>query len=164
MPGINQATLLGNVGKDPEVRRFQDGGSLVTFSIATSETWRDKNSGEKKEKTQWHSIVVKNDGLCKVVEQYVKKGDKIFVQGQIETRKWQDQNGNDKYSTEIVLGPFNSRLELLSSRNSGDQGGREERGSDDQRGRSMPSGNSGRAYGMTREQAMGPAVDDEIPF
>ena len=153
MPGINQATILGNVGKDPEIKSLS-WGRVANLSIATSEKWRDKQTGDLKERTQWHNIVVKNDGLVGVIEKYVRKGDKLFVQGQIETRSWDDNNGGKKYTTEIVLGQFNSRLELLTSRGGDQGGGREERSSDDQRGRNV--NDSGRGYSQP--------VDDEIPF
>lgn len=112
---VNKVILVGNVGKDPEIRRMQDGRAIANLSIATSETWRDKNSGERKEKTEWHRVVIFNEGLCKVVEQYVKKGAKLYIEGALQTRKWTDQSGVDKYSTEIVLQGFNSTLQMLDS-------------------------------------------------
>ncbi|CDI08338.1 Single-stranded DNA-binding protein controls activity of RecBCD nuclease [Agrobacterium pusense] len=119
---VNKVILIGNVGADPEIRRTQDGRPIANLRIATSETWRDRNSGERKEKTEWHTVVVFNEGLCKVVEQYVKKGAKLYIEGQLQTRKWQDQTGNDRYSTEIVLQGFNSTLTMLDGR--GEGGGR----------------------------------------
>jgi len=110
---VNKVILVGNVGKDPEIRRTQDGKAIANLSIATSETWRDKSSGERKEKTEWHRVVVFNEGLCKVAEQYLKKGAKVYVEGQLQTRKWTDQNGADKYSTEVVLQAFNGVLVML---------------------------------------------------
>jgi single-strand DNA-binding protein len=112
---VNKVILVGNVGADPEIRRTQDGRPIANLRLATSEQWRDANTGEKREKTEWHSIVVFNEGLCKVVEQYVKKGAKLYVEGQLQTRKWQDQSGNDRYSTEVVLQGFNSTLTMLDS-------------------------------------------------
>jgi len=116
---VNKVILIGNVGADPEIRRTQDGRPIANLRIATSETWRDRNSGERKEKTEWHTVVVFNEGLCKVVEQYVKKGAKLYIEGQLQTRKWQDQTGNDRYSTEVVLQGFNSTLTMLDGRGEG---------------------------------------------
>ncbi|MCZ7855331.1 single-stranded DNA-binding protein [Agrobacterium salinitolerans] len=121
---VNKVILIGNVGADPEIRRTQDGRPIANLRIATSETWRDRNSGERREKTEWHTVVVFNEGLCKVVEQYVKKGAKLYIEGQLQTRKWQDQTGNDRYSTEIVLQGFNSTLTMLDGRGEGGGGGR----------------------------------------
>ncbi|MGK6314862.1 single-stranded DNA-binding protein [Neorhizobium sp. DT-125] len=122
---VNKVILVGNVGADPEIRRTQDGRPIANLRIATSETWRDRNSGERREKTEWHTVVVFNEGLCKVVEQYVKKGAKLYIEGQLQTRKWQDQSGNDRYSTEVVLQGFNSTLTMLDGRGEGggDRGG-----------------------------------------
>lgn len=122
---VNKVILIGNVGADPEIRRTQDGRPIANLRIATSETWRDRNSGERKEKTEWHTVVVFNEGLCKVIEQYVKKGAKLYIEGALQTRKWQDQSGNDRYSTEIVLQGFNSTLTMLDGRGEGggDRGG-----------------------------------------
>jgi single-strand DNA-binding protein len=110
---VNKVILIGNVGADPEIRRTQAGTPIANLRIATSETWRDRNSGERKEKTEWHTVVVFNEGLCKVVEQYVKKGSKVYVEGSLQTRKWQDQSGNDRYSTEVVLQGFGATLTML---------------------------------------------------
>jgi single-strand DNA-binding protein len=120
---VNKVILVGNVGADPEIRRTQDGRPIANLRIATSETWRDRNSGERREKTEWHTVVVFNEGLCKVVEQYVKKGAKLYIEGALQTRKWQDQTGNDRYSTEIVLQGFNSTLTMLDGRGEGGGGG-----------------------------------------
>ena len=110
---VNKAILVGNLGKDPEIRRTQDGKAIVNMTVATSESWRDKSSGERKEKTEWHRVVVFNEGLAKVAEQYLKKGSKIYIEGQIQTRKWTDQSGVEKYSTEIVLQGFGGVLTML---------------------------------------------------
>lgn len=110
---LNKCILIGNVGKDPEIRRTQDGRPIANLSIATSETWRDKNTGERKEKTEWHRVVIFNEGLCKVVEQYVRKGAKLYVEGQLQTRKWTDKDGADKYSTEVVLNGFHANVTML---------------------------------------------------
>lgn len=112
---VNKVILVGNVGADPEIRRTQSGTAIGNLRIATSETWRDKNSGEKKERTEWHTVVIFTEGLVKVVEQYVKKGSKLYIEGALQTRKWQDQSGNDRYSTEIVLQGFNANLTMLDS-------------------------------------------------
>lgn len=119
---LNKVMLIGNVGADPEIRRNQEGKPIANLRIATSESWRDRNSGERKEKTEWHSVVVFNEGICKVVEQYVKKGAKLFIEGSLQTRRWQDQQGNDRYSTEIVLSAFNGNLTMLDSGGSRDGG------------------------------------------
>ncbi|MBB3440491.1 single-stranded DNA-binding protein [Rhizobium sp. BK379] len=151
---VNKVILIGNVGADPEIRRTQDGRPIANLRIATSETWRDRNSGERREKTEWHTVVVFNEGLCKVVEQYVKKGAKLYIEGALQTRKWQDQTGNDRYSTEIVLQGFNSTLTMLDGRGegggagSGFGGGRggDDFGGDDY-GSSPSSGGGGRSSG-----------------
>ena len=125
---VNKVILIGNLGADPEIRRTQDGRPIANLRIATSESWRDKNSGERKEKTEWHQVVIFNEGLCKVAEQYLKKGSTVYVEGQLQTRKWQDQNGNDRYSTEVVLQGFNGNLTMLGGR--GDGGGASRGGND----------------------------------
>ena len=156
---VNKVILVGNVGQDPEVRQFQNGGQVCSFSLATSENWKDKNTGERREKTEWHRISIFSEGLIRVVQSYVKKGSKLYIEGQLETRKWQDQNGVDKYTTEVVLRGFGGTLTMLDSRNSdGDRGGYSQD--------SVAYGNQG---GGPR-QMDGPAqnfsqdLDDEIPF
>jgi single-strand DNA-binding protein len=114
---VNKVILLGNLGRDPEIRSIQSGSKMATFSIATSKRWKDKNTQEQRDKTSWHNIVVFGDGLVDIVEKYVKKGSKIYVEGELQTRKWQDQDGNDRYSTEVVLQGYSSNLTLLDSRN-----------------------------------------------
>ena len=116
---LNKVMLIGRLGQDPEVRNTQDGRSLCTFSIATSESWNDKNTGEKREKTEWHRIVVFNEGLVNIIQQYVKKGSNVFLEGQLQTRKWEDKDGIEKYTTEVVLQGFNSTFKMLDSRNTG---------------------------------------------
>lgn len=138
---VNMVIIAGNVGKDPEVRRMQDGTPVVNLSVATSEAWTDRNSGERREKTEWHRIVIFNEKLAEVAEKYVRKGSKLFVQGQLQTRKWTDQQGQDKYSTEIVLNRFRGDLQMLDSK-----------GGDDRRG----------GGGETPPDAG--ALDDSIPF
>lgn len=113
---VNKVIIVGNLGADPEVRRAQSGDTIINLRIATSESWRDKNSGERKEKTEWHNVVIFNDNLAKVAEQYLKKGMKVYVEGQLQTRKWQDQQGQDRYTTEIVLQKFRGELQILDGR------------------------------------------------
>ena len=124
---VNKVILVGNLGKDPEVRHTQDGKAIVNLSLATSENWRDKATGERKERTEWHRVVIFNENLAKVAEQYLKKGSTVYIEGQLETRKWQDQSGADRYSTEIVLRPFHSTLTMLGGK---PEGQREERRED----------------------------------
>ena len=162
---VNRAILVGNVGADPEIRRTQSGKPIANLRIATSETWRD-SSGERKEKTEWHTVVVFNEGLCKVVEQYVKKGAKLYIEGQLQTRKWQDQNGNDRYSTEVVLQGFNSTLTMLDG--AGDRGTGEGVGEGRPNGTNSSNANDkglsnrGRRYQPTSYDD--DLEDEEIPF
>src|ERR1700694_252036 len=128
---VNKVILVGNLGADPEVRRTQDGRAMVKVRLATSDTWRDKSTGERKERTEWHQIVIFNENLCKVAEQYLKKGSKIYVEGQLQTRKWQDQSGQERYSTEVVLQNFNSQLTSLERVGTGSSGSGGNFGSDD---------------------------------
>jgi len=121
MRSVNKVILIGNLGADPEVRTFQNGGKVCNLRIATSETWRDKQSGERRERTEWHSVAIFSEPLVRVAEQYLRKGSKIYVEGQLETRKWQDQSGNDRYSTEVVLRPYHSELVLLGDKQNGQQ-------------------------------------------
>ncbi|MBO0346288.1 single-stranded DNA-binding protein [Roseibium sp. CAU 1637] len=120
---VNKVILVGNLGADPEIRRTQDGRPIANLRIATSETWRDRGSGERRERTEWHRVVIFNEGLCKVAESYLRKGSKVYLEGQLQTRKWQDQSGQDRYSTEIVLQGFNSTLTMLDGRGEGGAGG-----------------------------------------
>lgn len=157
---VNKVILVGNLGADPEIRRTQDGRPIANLSIATSESWRDRNTGERREKTEWHRVVIFNEGLCKVVESYVKKGSKVYIEGQLQTRKWTDQNGQDKYTTEVVLQGFNSSLTMLDGRGDGGGGGYQSGGGDF--GQSGPSGGGSMGGG-----GMPPSngdIDDEIPF
>lgn len=156
---LNRATLIGNLGKDPEVHRTQDGRPIVNLSIATSETWTDKATGERKERTQWHRVVVFNEAICKVAEQYVKKGSKILVEGMIETRKWTDQGGADRYVTEIVLRAFDARLLLLGDRKAGGPPANDDADRASARPAGPPARNSG-AISSGRANDM----DDDIPF
>ncbi len=172
MASVNKVILVGNLGQDPEIRRTQDGRPIANFSVATSDSWKDKNTGERREKTEWHRVVCFSEGLCKVIENYVKKGSKVYIEGSLQTRKWQDQNGQDKYSTEVVMQGFDAKLVMLDSRNSdggggggygggqsggyggaqgGDSGGGGQSGGSGDQGGGFPSGGGG-------------GMDDEIPF
>jgi len=120
---VNKVILIGNLGRDPEVRSFQNGGKVCNLRIATSETWKDKNTGERREKTEWHSVAIFSEGLVRVAEQYLRKGSKIYIEGKLQTRKWQDQSGQDRYSTEVVLQGFDATLVMLDGRSEGGGGG-----------------------------------------
>ncbi|HEX9213441.1 MAG TPA: single-stranded DNA-binding protein [Bradyrhizobium sp.] len=161
---VNKVILVGNLGKDPEIRRTQDGRPIANLSIATSETWRDKNSGERKEKTEWHRVVIFNEGLCKVAEQYLKKGAKVYIEGALQTRKWTDQAGVEKYSTEVVLQGFNSTLTMLDGRGGGGGGSfGEEPGGDF--GSSGPvSSTPRRPVTAGGSGSRNSDMDDDIPF
>jgi single-strand DNA-binding protein len=157
---VNKVILVGNLGADPEIRRTQDGRPIANLRVATSESWRDKATGERREKTEWHRVVIFNEGLCRIAEQYLKKGSKVYIEGQLQTRKWQDQSGQDKYSTEVVLQGFNSQLTMLDGRGAGSAGDStgDDGGSDF--GASGPSGSRAR-----KPAAVGAGgLDDEIPF
>ncbi len=162
---VNKVIIIGNLGRDPEVRTFQNGNKVVNLRIATSENWRDKATGERKERTEWHSVAIFNEALGKIAEQYLKKGSKVYIEGQLETRKWLDQSGAEKYTTEIVLRPFRSELTLLDSREGGREGGSsggyEERGGggDDYQGGGARGGAAAAGGGGGRSD-----MDDEIPF
>ncbi|MFB9264556.1 single-stranded DNA-binding protein [Bradyrhizobium erythrophlei] len=159
---VNKVILVGNLGKDPEIRRTQDGRPIANLSIATSETWRDKGTGERKEKTEWHRVVIFNEGLCKVAEQYLKKGAKVYIEGQLQTRKWTDQSGVEKYSTEVVLQGFNSNLTMLDGRGGGGGSSFSDDGGSDF-GSAGPVSSAPRravAAGGGRNSDM----DDDIPF
>ncbi len=154
---VNKVILVGNLGRDPEVRTFQNGGKVCNLRVATSETWKDRNTGERRERTEWHSVAIFSEPLARTAEQYLRKGSKVYLEGQLETRKWQDQSGQDRYSTEVVLRPYNSTMVMLDGRSgSGDQGGY----SDDRSG-GYGGNDRGGSFG-------GPApagdIDDEIPF
>jgi len=144
---VNKVILVGNLGRDPESRSFQNGGKVVNLRIATSESWKDRNSGEKKEKTEWHSVAIFNEGLANVAERFLRKGSKVYIEGQLQTRKWQDQQGQDKYSTEIVLQGFNSVLTMLDGPGGGQGGGGGSRGGGDFGGGDDFGGGSGGGYG-----------------
>ena len=181
---VNKVIIVGNLGRDPEVRSFPNGGKVVNLRIATSETWRDKSSGDRKERTEWHSVAIFNEGLAKIAEQYLKKGSTVYIEGQLETRKWQDQSGADRYTTEIVLRQYRGEMTLLGGRDSGGGGGGNYDagggggGYDDYQGggaggggRGGSSGGSGGSFGGSGGGGGGGAggggrndMDDEIPF
>jgi single-strand DNA-binding protein len=170
---VNKVILIGNLGADPDIKRTQDGRPIANLSIATSESWRDKNSGERREKTEWHRVVIFNEGLCKIAESYLKKGSKVYIEGALQTRKWTDQSGQDKYSTEVVLQGFNGNLTMLDGRNEGGgggSGGGGGRGGDyggggDFGGGSSSGGDRG-GFGGGSSSGGGSSrdLDDDIPF
>ena len=160
---VNKVILVGNLGKDPETRRLNSGDPVVNLRIATSENWRDKATGERKERTEWHSVVIFNENLARVAEQYLKKGSKVYIEGQLQTRKWQDQSGADKYTTEIVLQKFRGEMTLLDSRGSGGENASVGYDNSADFGSSGPTASRERkpaAAGSGRRDDM----DDEIPF
>jgi len=163
---VNKVILIGNLGADPEIRRTQDGRPIANLRLATSESWKDKTSGERKEKTEWHRVVIFNENLCRIAEQYLKKGSKVFIEGALQTRKWQDQSGQDRYSTEVVLQGFRGELTLLDSRGSG-SGGASSGGdySGDDAGSDFGSPGPTRKVPATAgARSGGGDMDDEIPF
>ncbi|MCF8879378.1 single-stranded DNA-binding protein [Hyphobacterium sp. SN044] len=159
---VNKVILVGNLGADPEIRSLNSGDKVANIRIATSETWRDKNSGERREKTEWHNVVMFDQNLVKVAENYLKKGSKVYVEGQLQTRKWQDRDGNDRYTTEVVLQRFRGELHMLDSRGGGGGGGYD---SDDSFGGGAGGGGrSSGGGGGGREDFRNDDLDDEIPF
>jgi single-strand DNA-binding protein len=158
---VNKVILIGNLGRDPEVRTFQNGGKVCNLRIATSETWKDKNTGERREKTEWHSVAIFQEGLVRIAEQYLKKGSKVYIEGQLQTRKWQDQSGADRYSTEVVLQGFGGTLTMLDGPSGGGGGG----GNYDSGGGGSSYGGDPMGGGSGGGQS-GPSsdLDDEIPF
>ena len=162
MAGVNKVILVGNLGKDPESKEFGNGGRVVKFSLATSETWRDKNSGERREKTEWHNVVIFNEGIGKIASQYLKKGSKVYLEGQLQTRKWQDQSGADKYTTEVVLQNFNSNLTLLDARD-GEGGGGYDRGGNTGGSRDFASGAPVKKPAFSGGD-FADDLDDDVPF
>ncbi|MFT4150433.1 MAG: single-stranded DNA-binding protein [Paracoccaceae bacterium] len=180
---VNKVILIGNLGRDPEVRSFQNGGKVVNLRIATSETWRDRTSGERKERTEWHTVAIYNENLARIAEQYLRKGSTVYIEGALETRKWQDQSGQDRYSTEVVLRQFRGELTLLGGRGEGGGGSFDDRGGDDGYSGGGSSGgysggsSSGGGYGGGRSGGSSGGgfgggqggggrsdMDDEIPF
>lgn len=158
---VNKVILIGNLGSDPEIRSLNNGGKVCNFSVATSESWKDKSTGERREKTEWHRVVIFSEGLIRVCESYLKKGSKVYVEGALQTRKWQDRDGNDKYTTEIILQGFGGTLTMLDSRNSGGGGGG---------GYNQDPGYGGSSGGGSRPASGGEGpkenfdMDDDIPF
>lgn len=175
---VNKVILVGNLGRDPEVRTFQNGGKVCNLRIATSENWKDRNTGERRERTEWHSVAIFSEGLVRVAEQYLRKGSKVYLEGQLQTRKWQDQSGQDRYSTEVVLQGFGATLVMLDGRGEGGGGGGfgGGQGGGDSYGGGYDSGPAGDPYGggpsgggssgggRGRGPASGGIDDDEIPF
>ena len=154
---VNKVILIGNLGADPEIRRTQDGRPIANLRVATSERWKDRNSGEPRERTEWHRVVIFSEGLCRIAEQYLRKGSKVYLEGQLQTRKWQDQSGQDRYSTEVVLQGFNSTLTMLDGRSGGDNaGGGFGGGRDQQQGGGFGASEPARDFSAD--------LDDEIPF
>lgn len=165
---VNKVILIGNLGRDPESRSFSNGGKVCNLRIATSETWKDKQTGERKERTEWHSVAIFSEGLANVAERYLRKGSKVYIEGQLRTRKWQDQSGNDRYSTEVVIDGFNGSMTMLDGRDGGGGGGAAAGGSGDSWGGS--GGNDG-GYGGGQSSGSKPAggafdddLDDDVPF
>ncbi len=163
---VNKVILVGNLGKDPESRTFQNGGKVVSFSVATSENWKDKMSGERKEKTEWHNVSIFSEGLARVAEQYLKKGSKVYLEGQLETRKWQDQSGADRYSTDVVLRNFNSSMVLLDSRGDGggSRGGYGGGGDSYNQDQDFGGGGGSRPQQRPQPAAFDTDLDDDVPF
>ena len=170
---VNKVILIGNLGRDPEVRTFQNGGKVCNLRIATSETWKDRNTGERRERTEWHSVAIFQEGLVRIAEQYLRKGSKVYIEGQLQTRKWQDQSGQDRYSTEVVLQGYGGTLTMLDGRDggSGGGGGGNYGGGGDNYGGG--GGGGGDNYGGSGSSSSGPSsapggpsrdFDDEIPF
>ncbi|MCK4713111.1 MAG: single-stranded DNA-binding protein [Marinosulfonomonas sp.] len=164
---VNKVILVGNLGADPEVRTFQNGGKVCNLRIATSETWKDKNTGERREKTEWHTVAIFQEGLVRVAEQYLRKGSKVYIEGALQTRKWQDQSGNDRYSTEVVLQGWGGTLVMLDGRSGGSGGGGDHGGG--QQGGYGGGSSGGGDYGGGNQQGGGQQggggnIDDEIPF
>ncbi|MBY6114524.1 single-stranded DNA-binding protein [Mameliella alba] len=174
---VNKVILIGNLGRDPEVRTFQNGGKVCNLRIATSENWKDRNTGERRERTEWHSVAIFQEGLVRVCEQYLRKGSKVYIEGQLQTRKWQDQNGQDRYSTEVVIQGFGGSLQMLDGREGSGGGGSYGGGSgggyggggggggyDDRGGYDDPGYGGGSGGGSGPSRAPTRDIDDEIPF
>lgn len=170
---VNKVILIGNLGRDPEVRTFQNGGKVCNLRIATSETWKDRNTGERRERTEWHSVAIFNENLAGLAERFLKKGSKVYIEGKLETRKWQDQSGQDRYSTEVVLRPYGGELTFLDGRDGGGQGGGQGGGYGGGQGGGYDQGGYGGGYdqgggsGNSGSPAGGRSSDlgdDDIPF
>jgi single-strand DNA-binding protein len=152
---VNKVILIGNLGADPEVRHTQDGRPIVNLRVATSESWRDKSSGERRERTEWHRVVIFNEALCRIAEQYLRKGSKIYLEGQLQTRKWEDQSGQERYTTEVVLQGFNAQLTMLDGKGSAGEG---------KETAAATSGDFGRSKPLAGGKSFDKELDDEIPF
>ncbi|MEX3015640.1 single-stranded DNA-binding protein [Gymnodinialimonas hymeniacidonis] len=166
---VNKVILIGNLGRDPEIRSFQNGGKVANFSVATSETWKDRNTGERREKTEWHNVAIFSEGLVRVAEQYLRKGSKVYVEGKLQTRKWQDQSGNDRYTTEVVIQGLNGTFTMLDGRDGGGGGGGGGYGGggggyDDRGGSFGGDDRGGQGGGGFGGGGGGSDLDDEIPF
>ena len=173
---VNKVILIGNLGRDPEVRTFQNGGKVCNLRIATSETWKDRNTGERRERTEWHSVAIFNENLARLAEQYLRKGSKVYIEGKLETRKWQDQSGQDRYSTEVVLRPYAGELTFLDGRDGGSGGGGQGGGQGGYGGGGYDGGYGGGGYdsgpasgggyggGSSGGGGSSRDIDDEIPF
>jgi len=153
---VNKVILIGNLGADPEIRSTQDGRPIANLRVATTDSWKDKQTGERRERTEWHRVVIFNEGLCRIAEQYLKKGSKVYLEGQLQTRKWEDQSGQERYTTEVVLQGFNSSLTMLDSRAGG--------GSGDYASNGNGNSNFGRSSPMDSGDSFNKEIDDEIPF
>ena len=169
MAGVNKVILVGRLGRDPEVRTFNNGGKVVNLRLATSETWKDKQSGERREKTEWHSVAIFNEPIGRIAEQYLKKGSEVYIEGQLETRKWQDQSGQDRYSTEVVVRPYTGNMTLIGGRGDGSGGGGGGGGGRSGGGyggddRGDYGGGGGGGGGRSEYGGGGDLDDDEIPF
>src|SRR6056297_4024118 len=161
---VNKVILIGNLGRDPEVRTFQDGGKLCNLRIATSETWKDRNTGERRERTEWHNVTLRGDGLVRVAEQYLRKGSKVYVEGHLQTRKWQDQSGQDRYSTDVVVAGLGGVLTMLDGRGEGGGGGGGNYGGGGYGGDRDPGHGGGDYGGGAPAGRPSGDMDDEIPF
>jgi len=167
---VNKVILIGNLGADPEVRHTQDGRSICNLRLATTDTWRDKQSGERREKTEWHSVVIFNEQLGKIAQQYLKKGAKVYIEGQLQTRKWQDNSGNDRYTTEVVLQNYNGQLTMLDGRggasgfNDGGRADFDTGASEGRRSGGFKSSSAGKSEESSAPKSFEKDLDDEIPF
>jgi single-strand DNA-binding protein len=166
---VNKVILVGNLGKDPEVKSFNNGGKIVEFSVATSERWTDKGSGEKREKTEWHRVSIRNENLAGVAERFLRKGSKVYVEGQLQTREWTDQSGQKRYTTEVVLAPYRGELTLLDGRDGGGMGGGREMadasyGGDSHGGGDRYPGNAGGGRPQADRQSFAAELNDDVPF
>ena len=161
---VNKVILIGNLGRDPEIRRTQDGRPIANLRVATTDSWRDKATGERRERTEWHSVVIFSEGLCRVVEQYLKKGSKVYIEGSLQTRKWQDQSGQDRYSTEVVIQGIGGQLHMLDSRGGGGGSMQDSSQSSYDSGGYGDAPRSGSGGGQNGGGGFDKALDDEIPF